>query len=747
MWRSGLVQLVRVGPGRVPLHCGSGWQSGRQGKVLSVHAIDGTITDCIRRESMSESIEYPCAAVSADRLPELPISFAAPAIVRIAAATAIAVGTLVLVGWTFDLQPLKSVLPGLVSMKANTALAFLLAGVSIAAWTIQKRGRTVTTILRIAATGIVLIGGATLAEYLVDCNFGIDQFIFADRELSDTSHPGRAAPATAANFVLLGAALLLLPFERLFARRLTESLALAVCLVAAVALIGYLYGTQSLYKISSYTSMALHTAATFAIAGGGLLFARADFVLVAPFRSPGPGGVVARRLIPAILTLPLILGWLRLQGQYLDFFDLEFGLSLFALSNIAIFLCLVWWVSRLSDVRETTHRAAEIRGKEVLRASEERLRLAQQVAAIGTSELNLQTGVNTWTPELEAMYGLSRGEFGRTQRDWEQWVHEDDRPLAIATVEKAFDSFEPEEAEWRVKWPDGSIHWLAGRFQVFNGWDGKPLRLVGINIDVTARKATERALRESEARAGEAQAMHRAELAHVLRLNTMGEMATGLAHEINQPLSAIYNYAHGAIRRLRDESCDPPELIEVAKLIAEESARASAIIQSLKRFVQKGVFERKPIDINALVRTAIRIIAVEAERHSTELSVQYALNSPCVRGDSIQLEQVVINLMLNGIEAMDTCKRARFLQVRIEILGADVVVAVIDGGLGLPGDNIERIFDTFFTTKPNGLGMGLSISRSIVEAHEGKLWAEANPAGGAIFRLALPIDQESSHEA
>jgi two-component system sensor kinase FixL len=429
----------------------------------------------------------------------------------------------------------------------------------------------------------------------------------------------------------------------------------------------------------------------------------------------------------------------------------------------------------------------------------------------------------------------------------------------MGVVEQALATFEPQEGEWRVVWPDGSVHWIVGRFQAFKDADGKLHRLVGANIDITARKVMEESLRESEARAHavlnaavdaiitidhlgviesvnqaterlfgytevelvgenvrilmpppyedehdeylrhylatgekriigigrEVQARrkdgsvfpvdlavsevnlvgrrlftgivrdltehklaekklgaHRDELAHVLRLNTMGEMAGGLAHEINQPLSAIRNYASGVMRRLGAGDCGRSELIEVAQLIADESQRASTIIQSLKHFVKKGVPDQRLLDINSLVRNAMGIMATEAERRSVAMTARCALNMPPINGDAIQLEQVVINLLLNGIEAMENCAGTKRLLVEIGTVDADALVSVSDNGPGLPADYSENIFKAFFTTKADGLGMGLAISRSIVEAHNGRLWAEPNSYGGATFRIALPLHQE-----
>jgi two-component system sensor kinase FixL len=784
-----------------------------------------------------------------------------PAFVRFAGVVSGLVGAVVLLGWAIDSHLMKSIWPGLVSMKANSALAFLFLGISLTAWTIPSRGRISTMIMRAAAIGALLIGSASLLEYVVHCNFGIDEFIFADSDpMRSRSVPGRPARATAANFCLLGLALLLVSSKRRAALWLVPSLGLAVSSIAALMLLGYLYGLRSLHRMPYVSSMAVHTAATFLVVGIGVLYARPNFAIMSSLRSPGAGGIMARRLIPAGVALPIALGCLVLLGIGFELYDTKTGFAMFVVSNIAVFLCMVWSVSRALNNLDEECRIANAASQETLRQSEERLRLAQQAALIGTFEWNVQTGVSIWTEELEAMCGLAPGAFGKTHQAWEQLVHADDRARTAEIIERAFATFEPQEAEWRVVWPDGSVHWLVGRLQVFKDQYGKPHRVIGANIDITARKATEESLRESEARAravlnaavdaivtidqlgtiqsvnqaterlfGYAEAelvgenvrilmpapyedehdeylrhylatddkriigigrevqarrkdgsvfpvdlavsevslvgrrlftgivrdlterklaekkleAHRDELAHVLRLNTMGEMAAGLAHEINQPLSAIHNYACGAIRRLGYGDCERSDLIEVAQLIADESERASTIIKSLKHYVKKGVSDQKLLDIDTFVRNAMRIIAIEAERRSITMTTQCAPHMPHVNGDAIQLEQVVINLLLNGIEAMEKCTGTRRLSVEIGTVDAEAMVAVSDNGPGLPADYSDRIFKAFFTTKAHGLGMGLAISRSIIEAHNGRLWAEPNSDGGATFRIALPIHQEA----
>jgi C4-dicarboxylate-specific signal transduction histidine kinase len=250
------------------------------------------------------------------------------------------------------------------------------------------------------------------------------------------------------------------------------------------------------------------------------------------------------------------------------------------------------------------------------------------------------------------------------------------------------------------------------------------------------REALERKHAEEQVR------QHQAHLAHVLRLNTMGEMAAGLAHEINQPLGAIANYAQGCTRRLRGGSVDGAELLPIVEEIAHEALRAGEIIRRLRDLVRKEGPKKAAVDLNALVRESTRIIGPEAVQSGIRVELTLAPDLPPVTCDSIQIEQVLLNLLLNGVEAVQTSGNGeRSLTITTAAAGATgIEVAIRDSGGGVP-DPPADVFKPFFSTKPNGLGMGLSISRSIIEAHGGRLWATRNADHGSTFRFTLPLER------
>ena len=240
---------------------------------------------------------------------------------------------------------------------------------------------------------------------------------------------------------------------------------------------------------------------------------------------------------------------------------------------------------------------------------------------------------------------------------------------------------------------------------------------------------------------------HEADMAHVARLSTMGEMAAGLAHEINQPLAAIAAYADGVAIRLRNEAIDSDQLIGVVGHIADDAHRAGEVIRRLRQFVRNREPDRMPIDINPLVLDVAQFVAADAAERQIRFEFKLADDLPLALSDTIEFQQVLLNLVRNGFDAMnDTPAEQRVVRICTRAEKGTVEVSVEDQGHGLPGDSSEQVFEAFFTSKDEGLGMGLAISRSIVESHGGRIWASAT-ATGAVFHFTLPVATEEDMQS
>jgi signal transduction histidine kinase len=246
-------------------------------------------------------------------------------------------------------------------------------------------------------------------------------------------------------------------------------------------------------------------------------------------------------------------------------------------------------------------------------------------------------------------------------------------------------------------------------------------------------------------KASEALREAQAELTRVSKLTTMGELAASIAHEVNQPLTAVTNNGNACLRLLANRNLDPEVLRRALEEIVADGTRASAVISRIRAFIKKTPAEKSELDINEVIQEVLALVGHELHKNRILVECQLTKTLPLVWADRVQLQQVLLNLIMNGIEAMTAVTdrpRVLWVQSRIEESG-DILVAVRDSGIGF-GSEADRVFTPFFTTKPNGMGMGLPISRSLIEGNGGRLWAEPNVPHGAAFSFTLPIGNRSA---
>ncbi len=283
----------------------------------------------------------------------------------------------------------------------------------------------------------------------------------------------------------------------------------------------------------------------------------------------------------------------------------------------------------------------------------------------------------------------------------------------------------------------GRRRWMETHVGPLRDGRGQVVALLAITRDITARKHAEEEIR-----------LHYRELAHASRVTTMGEMASGLAHELNQPLAAIANYSRGCLRRIRAGSDTPDELARAMEQVCSQAERAGEIIRGLRKFVRKDEQRARPVDLRSVLREAMLIAEPEARQHQVRVTVEIVAGLPLFMGDAIQIEQVILNLARNAVEAMDeVAPERRHLGIRAFPDERGVATLEIrDAGPEVPRESFNQIYEPFYTTKVNGMGMGLPICRSIVEAHGGCLLAFHNePGPGLTFRFDLPGIEEDAH--
>lgn len=497
---------------------------------------------------------------------------------------------------------------------------------------------------------------------------------------------------------------------------------------------------------------------------------------------------------------------------------------------------------------------------EELKAKQELLDLAQKAARAIAFDWQIQRERNTWSPEQEALYGLEPGTFDGTYHSWKKLIYPPDWPGVMKALEIGQNTGEI-SAEYRVVWPDGSIHWLMAKGQMFLDEALQPRRMVGFTADITDRKLVEEELRRSEAFLAEGQhlarlgnfswciptgditwseqlyrifefepgtpmtleligsrvhpedmpmlfdmveraergvsdfeyehrllmpdgsikhlhlvahrtkndsddleyigavqdvthrhvaeealSVARSELARASRMMSLGVLTASIAHEVNQPLSGIVMNASTCVRML---DADPPNIDgarETARRTIRDGNRASDVIKRLRALFSKKDFTMEPLDLNEAAREVIALSRSELQKNQIVFQAQLAKKLPRVDGDRVQLQQVILNLLLNASDSMkDIESGSRQLTITTALDEDDHVrLSVRDEGTGFAADDAEKLFSAFYTTKPTGMGIGLSVSKSIIESHHGRLWASPNDGPGSTFSFSLPCATASS---
>jgi two-component system, LuxR family, sensor kinase FixL len=364
-----------------------------------------------------------------------------------------------------------------------------------------------------------------------------------------------------------------------------------------------------------------------------------------------------------------------------------------------------------------------------LREIEERMRLAVEATGFGIMIRDF-TRNDIWaTNEWRQMFGFAE----TAHLDFDKILHRlhpEDRESIRKMIEKAIEDTHHWEAEYRIVLPSGELRWISSRSRIELDRAGKRILARGVYHDITSRKKAE--IESQNARR---------EIAHAGRVSLMGQLASTLAHEINQPLGAILRNAEAAELFMQDPSPDLDEIGAILADIKKDDQRAGSVIGRMRRLLKRQNLDKRPVNVDELVADVVSLVRSEAIARRVTLEFTATNNLRPVLGDGVQLQQVLLNLIVNAMDAIEEAnKEDRHVSITAALYGSDAVeITVNDSGPGVPSDKLSSIFDPFNTTKVNGLGMGLPISRAIIEAHHGKLWAENRKEGGASFRFTLPI--------
>ena len=669
------------------------------------------------------------------------------------------VGCLVLFGWAFHIEHLKSVLPGLVTMKANTALGLAFSGTSL--WLLlpgdsHTRRRQIAHFLALVVT---VIGAATLSEYLFGLNLRIDQLLFNEPTGTVATYsPGRMAPTTTTAFLAIGLALLLLDWNTRRGHRPAQALSLWAGVVATMAIVGYIYNATGLYRILLYTQVALNTSIALLLLSGAIFFARPRTGIAADLTGEGSGSVMARRFLPAVFCIPILLGWISLQGQLAGLFGTELGLALHSTANVAVFIVMVWLGTRKMNVEYGQRSRAEVEIREVNAALEGRV--AERTKTLEQSELALRGSSEMvrllLDSTVEAIYGIDmQGNctlcnracvkllgyreaadlLGKNMHEMMHYMRLDGTPYPVEEchIYQAFRQGKGSHVDNEVVWRSDRTSFPTEYWSYPIFRDEQVIGAVVTFIDITERRQAEAALMVAKAVAEESS-------------RVKSEFLVNMSHEIRTPLNGIMGMTELAL-----ETPLSPVQREYMETVKMSGDSLLTVINDILDFskIEAGKMDLEAIDFNLRDRleTALTMLSVRADEKGLELSFDIAPEVPKVmRGDFNRLRQVVTNLVGNAIKFTEVGKVMLKVQVEAdEATHRTLHCTVSDTGIGIPADKQQVIFvpfsqvDSSTTRKYGGTGLGLTISRHLVEKMGGKLWVESEVGRGTQFYFTVRL--------
>lgn len=638
--------------------------------------------------------------------------------VRAAAGAVILLALVVLAGWGSGLRGLQTVFPGSVPMKPNAAVALTLAAVSL--W-MQRAGPPEGWRRHVAyacALLVLTIGALTLAEHLFDADIGLDQLLFKETHPIGSAVPGRMPPPPALSCVAIGCALLLL--DTAASRWAVQPLILFSGLMGLTVLVGYSYDQSDLYRLGFYIQMAVPAAVAILVLSIAIALARPDHGMMVLLTSPGPGGLMARRLLLPAILLPFMLGWLHLIGEHRGLYDNRFGTALFTISNVVVFAILVGWnatVLQRTDEKRVQAEAA-------VRHSEERFRLLVDGAKdYAIFMLDASGRITTWNAGAERMKGYSAAEVIGAHFSRFYVTADVARGLPEVELQTAARDGRLEAEGWRVR-KDGSQFWANAVITALRDADGGLLGFAKITRDMTDRKRAEDELKH----AAKELARSNAELE---------QFAYVASHDLQEPLRAVAGCVDLLQRRYAGQlDARADEFITHAR---DGAARMRDLINDLLAYsrVSTHASTLAPIDCNVALSDAMANLTVAIRESGARVTTD---RLPTVIADRTQITQLLQNLLGNAIKFRAT--RAPEIHVGVERNSGEWRFSVRDNGIGIDSQYSERIFKVFQRLHTRreypGTGIGLAICKKIVERHGGRIWVTAQPDAGSTFHFTIP---------
>ena len=657
----------------------------------------------------------------------------------------IVIGAFVLAGWACGIAVLKTILPGYISMKANTAVAFILQGLalvtSVSTAAPPSRLRRRHSLSVIFSVGALVIGALTLIEYLADINLGIDELLFSDPLPPGAFWPpGRLAPVTAINFILLSFATLKMVLTPSRSLQLAQFLCVGVFLLSVQSLIGYGIGVNATFGVAFYTRMAIHTALAFALLSSGLLLSRSSEGFMLFLTEASVTGRMVRQLMATAILVPPLLNWAEIRGQNAGYYDADFGLLLRLIGNVAFLLLIVWKNAVALHQADRKRTSFE----EDLRANNEHLRAA--MAALSRSESQLRLVTNSLPASIMYFDAAGRCTFmNSTYVHWLTGVREvpaDWDPTAFsetseyAAIKPYFSRAlggETVEFEYTSATASRDVHVT---FVPDVGDQGGIRGFFALGHDITERKRQE----------GERATLVADKVAAKEASRLKSQFLATMSHEIRTPISGVM----GMIELLKDTP-----LSDEQKVYVEGAERTSSVLLGLisdildisKIEAGKLDFHVAPFDLRALVDGIEELFQPLASSKSLRLTMLYENGAPTwFEGDVNRIRQILVNLIGNAIKF--TTIGAVSVVVRLLGIGARsfrLRCEVEDSGIGIPAEVLGRLFQPFSQADPSttkrfgGAGLGLSISRHLVDRMNGTIGVDSKVGEGSRFWFELNL--------
>lgn len=634
------------------------------------------------------------------------------------------IGVLVLVGWELDIDILKRMVPGLVAMNPVTATCMILSVISFFLLNKKKESRTSILLGYTLALFIIFIGGFKILDLIYDFNVKPDMFLFTEKIRSTVIYgrPNFMAPNTAVCLVLTGAALLFINIESKTKLLPFQLLAVLASFMGLLSILGYIYQVKSFYELPFFIPMALHTAICFFLVAAAILLSQPDKGIMKDFTSTLAGSITAKLLIPAAILLPTVLGFFRLYGDWAGFYSKEFGVAVFALSIIIVFLGLIWFNTVLLNKRDVQKRNSE----NALEASrQEIIYLGGLIEKTSDGIVSFDQSMNilTWNKGAELIYGYTlaevkgkpsrsifKSEYSKEQLD--EWLHE------LNTT-----------GTWTGKLKqsnkNGAVLYCLLSTTVLKNEFGKITGYLTVTKNITEKQKEEDKLKESEEQLKKAN-------------EEMEAFSYSVSHDLRAPLRSIVGFT----TILEDDYTSKldDEAKRLMGVIKRNTLKMAMLIDDLLAFskLSRQSIQKTKVDTNELVRNVIAELDGKYDKDKIDWMVA---DLPQMYADLNSIRQVWVNLISNAVKYSSNQEKPQ-INIKAEKENGTAIFSVKDNGVGFDERSASKLFKVFQrlhgASEFEGTGVGLAIVEKIISKHAGKIWVKAELNKGAEFYFCLP---------